>query len=405
MDIDEAINHIKSILDEERMLPTVHYFDPIFEWPASPEALKAIKGREKHADTPRLNLHTLRNKRPRDVQESPDDYVFRSINFDLLVTVFRQLPEAQRREFIAAFLARIPIARSKRPPEARFPCYLHQMSELPLVAEFCVRMGYTKELLSALASLDNPNVGVLLMMWELEEMIALNFTLFSKQELSTMIEMLGPFSKTCTKIAATGKAKRTQHGMTFRPEPSDIDALAEEVLKSIAGIREECRKAQYFYLKDSLLQQTPNLEIEGDKIKVENFLAKLGFNGKLLGALNAAESDYKSSSNPFELKNCLGHLRSFLEHLHREAAKSVAAAANETVIDGWGPAISYLRGKDYITIQHEKFVTSLYTLISDEGVHALGAEREYARLLRNVVIEYGVMFLSVLDKTGFEIQS
>jgi hypothetical protein len=50
--------------------------------------------------------------------------------------------------------------------------------------------------------------------------------------------------------------------------------------------------------------------------------------------------------------------------------------------------------------QHEAYVTSLYTLISDASVHQLGAEREYARLLRNVVIEYGVMFLTVLAKKG-----
>jgi len=50
--------------------------------------------------------------------------------------------------------------------------------------------------------------------------------------------------------------------------------------------------------------------------------------------------------------------------------------------------------------QHESFVTALYTLMSDDGVHALGTEREYARLLRNMVIEYGVMFLTMLDKKG-----
>ncbi len=38
--------------------------------------------------------------------------------------------------------------------------------------------------------------------------------------------------------------------------------------------------------------------------------------------------------------------------------------------------------------------------MSDEGVHPLIAEPEYARLLRNVVIEYGVMFLATLDKKG-----
>jgi hypothetical protein len=55
------------------------------------------------------------------------------------------------------------------------------------------------------------------------------------------------------------------------------------------------------------------------------------------------------------------------------------------------------------TKQHEAFVTTLYTLISDTSVHPLGTDREYARLLRNVVIEYGVMFLSTLAKKGVKI--
>jgi hypothetical protein len=41
--------------------------------------------------------------------------------------------------------------------------------------------------------------------------------------------------------------------------------------------------------------------------------------------------------------------------------------------------------------------------MSDTSVHPLAAEREYARLLRNVVIEYGVMFLTILDKNGVRI--
>ncbi len=44
------------------------------------------------------------------------------------------------------------------------------------------------------------------------------------------------------------------------------------------------------------------------------------------------------------------------------------------------------------------FVTSLYTLMSDEGVHPLIAEREYVRIRRNMTYEYGLMFLTVLDK-------
>ena len=82
-------------------------------------------------------------------------------------------------------------------------------------------------------------------------------------------------------------------------------------------------------------------------------LTKLGFSADMAKTLNAAESDYKATATVFELKNCLGHLRSFLEHLHRDAVKSIAAKAGDTVTDGWGHAILYLRQQSYFTKQHE----------------------------------------------------
>ncbi len=51
----------------------------------------------------------------------------------------------------------------------------------------------------------------------------------------------------------------------------------------------------------------------------------------------------------------------------------------------------------------EAFVTSLYTLVSDEAIHPTVAQREYARIRRNMIIEYGLLFLSVLDKKGFKV--
>jgi len=417
MDIAQAIQMAKSILDEERVLPTVDYIDPFAEWIEdvrkkgteteliSAEVARAMKGREKYGDEPQLNLDTERGMRPRPVHESPHDYVFRSVNFKLLLTLYNQLQEVEKDQFISAVLNRVPNeAASTRQKVPRFPCYQHQMSELPLVAEFCVRTGRAKELFAAIGSVNKPTIGLVLLLWQLEEIIALNFNLLSDQELVTVPASLRPVVNMCEKLAAGITGKRLQNSRSYSQTLQEIDAQAKAIIESIKGIREECRKAQYFYLKGALLQQTPNLEIESDKAKVESILTKLGFSEVMVGALNAAESDYKSTSSPFELKNCLGHLRSFLEHLHREAAKSIAAVAKETITDAWGPAILYLRQKTYMTKQHETFVASLYTLISDESVHAMGTEQEYARLLRNVVIEYGVMFLTVLDKNNFKIQ-
>ena len=47
-------------------------------------------------------------------------------------------------------------------------------------------------------------------------------------------------------------------------------------------------------------------------------------------------------------------------------------------VGGW---VKLLRQHNVITAKDEEFITALYTLVSDEAIHPLVAEREYARLL------------------------
>jgi hypothetical protein len=68
----------------------------------------------------------------------------------------------------------------------------------------------------------------------------------------------------------------------------------------------------------------------------------------------------------------------------------------------WGEALKYLRDNAVLTKQEESFAAQLYTLMSDAGVHPLIAEREYARLMRNMSIEYGLLLLTKLDKLGLK---
>lgn len=370
--------------------------------PPSAAAVKAMAGRKTYPTESQRSLNYERSLRPRPVHESPFDYVFRSTNFEMLRKVFEQLQEEQRSEFISALLMRIPKAQSKRPPEAHFPCYQHHMSELPLIAEFCVRVRFTKELLASLAALERPTIGIVTMLLEVEEMIALNFNLFSEQELDSMDEALQPLSEACTKII-NGKSHRKRDGITFLPGYESIEEYAKEVRRSTAGIEEQCRKAQYFYLKNNLLQETSNLEVEKDKTKVVSFLASLGFNPLLTASLDRADDLFHSALDSFDWKNCLGHLRSFYEHMTCDGGQALARSLGARCIDRWDPTLTFFRNNSFFTEQQEKFARGLYALLSDEGVHPLIAEREFARLLRNMVIEYGVMFLTMLEKKGVKI--
>jgi hypothetical protein len=152
------------------------------------------------------------------------------------------------------------------------------------------------------------------------------------------------------------------------------------------------------------LQQNINVVVENDRAKIENFLTKLGFSAQMMQALNEAEKDYRDSESPFELKNALTHLRGFIEHLHLEAAQHIAKTVPGSAHD-WDTSTAFLRKEGYITVQQEKFACGIYALISDEGVHPLMSERVFARVLRNVIIEYGFMFLTIMGDKGVNLKT
>jgi hypothetical protein len=405
MKLVEAKEKSLQILEEEQTCPTVGYQD---SWdPSSVRVKRALEDGSVEAllkaYEPTPALDNERKSLRRQVYENPDRYKFESSNYSLLVTLLQNLNEADRPAFMSALLEKITdldTAWTVR-TSGRFPTWKNCFSYLPLVAEFCVRTNHTASFIKSLREAQRPTTGMVIMFMELQEMISLNFNLFSDAEFVELSDALGELSNVIDKY--TWQRKRSGGKLIENPDYKEGYAeSAQAVMSHLVAITEQCRKARFFYLKGAL-QKLPNLEIEADKKKVQGFLVKLGFTGSMLGALNAAESDYTSTATIFELKNCLGHLRSFLEYLHRESAKSIAVVSGDTVTDKWGDATLYLRQKGVYTKQHETFVAALYTLISDTSVHPLGADREYARLLRNVVIEYGVMFLTTIDKSGVKI--
>jgi hypothetical protein len=390
MDLSEAVEKANRVLEEEQVQPTLGYRYDGKAWPENAMA--------------RAYLASQRRDRPRNVFEDPNQFKIESTNLNLLLKIFSQVGHAERASFISTLLnhVRKPIIANDSKFQNIFPSFKGKTSALAVLAEFVIRTGHLKELLAATAEPKMPTASLAIMLKEIEDMVALNFNLFSDAQLTSMPSDLAPLRKlaylqTYSASAPIGKPRKANPH--YRPGYSEV---GNEIVDAIDGITEECRKARFWYLKGAL-QDLPNLEIESDKLKIEDFLTKLGFQPDMVKALNAAESDYKATATAFELKNCLGHLRSFLEHLHRESAKSIANASGDTVTDKWGDATLYLRQQRFFTTQHEKFIAALYTLLSDESVHPLTTEREYARLLRNVVIEYGVMFLTVLDKRAVKI--
>jgi hypothetical protein len=373
MDLQEALGKAEQILNEERINPTVSYERS----PTAPvtAVISPYEG----------------GILPVNVRENPAEFQLKSINFDLLCTLLDQVREQDRTWLFTSLRSRISDAS----------CYRHKTgtavgswilctSELPLIAEFLVRRGDKNFVYAITGAVPSPGLSLLLI--QLERMIAFNYTVFTDQEYTSI-----PNALTGIRMAVAELTKRPQPQSTI--ESNILYHVEREVPDLCDRVTEACRKARFFYVKGSLLPEM-NLEVNEDKNRVRTFLEKLGFTQLLIDSLDEAERLYRTAATPFELKSSMGHLRSFLEKLHLQACSAAHKKLGGCLPSKWGEALKYLRDHDVLTLKEEQFAAQFFALLSDTGVHPLVTEREYARLMRNMSIEYGLLLLTKLDKLG-----
>lgn len=405
MDFDTALKQASLIMGQERIGPTVNYTYIGKTIPVNSNFYNTSQGIKDPSLAGIYALNSMRKQRPREVWERPGEWKFGSRNYGLLMLILNQLDAASKTPLLLKLIANALSSNwfESTGSSGHFPCWNSHTSELALLAEICVRNNFLPLLLESVRRLDMPNGNVAVMLIQMEEMLALNFNIFSQSELENMpaaLERVRDIS-----YAQTWESRRPRGGGTVIHNPAykaGNSLVGAEIVSSIDAIQIQCQRALYLYVEGVLLQ-TRNPEIEGDKVRVITFLDTLGFNPTLRRALEEAEKEYRDDATIFELKNCFSHLRSFLETLHGDSAKAIASAAGEGPGQKWGEWLVFLRRKSIFSLQHEQFISSLYALMSDTSVHPLTADREYARLLRNVVLEYGVMFLSSLSAKGIKV--
>lgn len=377
MDIQQAIELTHKTLLEERTSPTVRYM---------------LRAPVAFAAAPAAVALTERGQHPRTVRENPGIHRLTSDNYSLLSGLYSELVEADKVRFIETLSMRVADERAYSNPvnDVRGAgAWRSCRSELPLIAEFLVRQKRAGSLLAALKKAPvRPPLTLLLM--QIEEMIALDFTLFSDQEYGILSNTVKGFQP---EIEALNGQIRTADAI----ESNTRYHLVHELPPLCASLIEMSRKAIFLRMKSARTSEV-NTEIQTDRAQVGEILQRLGFSHLLIASLEEAERSYREASTAFEYKECMAHLRSFLENLHKEACVLVHAERGGLLPSTWGKAIGYLVQEGVLTKTEEAFVTSLYTLVSDTGVHPLVAEREYARLVRNMNIEYGLLFLTRVDK-------
>lgn len=401
------LDNLLRILAEERRRPTVRYEVDLTRFQDQLDGSGALLASTVSIAAWQSHLYKRREKHPRDVCEQPQTFKLSSVNFDLLMRLAEAVLQPKQAGFFSVMLRSVSAGGQTETAMGLNPFQVFggRVSDTPLIAEFCVRSGKFRELLAAAAEVPTPTPGLALMLMQLEDIIALNFNVFTEDELREIPGLLAPIGAMASRQTHDASRPRGGRGpLTVNPHyRPGAEREAGQIVRLVHGISRQCDQAVYFYVKGGL-QQIRNPEVEGDKVELVGFLERIGFPPELRASLEESEKLYRSDSSAFELKSCLGHLRSFLEALHRKAAAALAAGTGDPEsVDTWGAALNYIRRYGLFDTPHERFAAALYTLISDESVHPLTADREYARLLRTVIIEYGLMFLTALEKNGVKI--
>ena len=347
----------------------------------------------------------MRKQLPREVCEDPGVYEFHSVNFELLNALFDQIHENNHDEFIAGLLHLVEHGGNTATyPQYFFPKFEGVISDLPLITEFAIRNRILRSFSPPWGAQNSLPMGWYSCCSSSKKSSHFNFNIFSEAEYNLFPAWLGGIRQVAD--LQTHKARGNRGGkMVENPHyKPGRERVSEQMVKSVDNLFRQIQQAEYYYLKGAL-QQNPNLEVENDKVKIQTFIDTLGFDPLLSAALKKADDIYNANPDAFDLKSCMGHIRSFIEHLHIDAGQAIAKSINKAVVARWNETLTFLTTNNFLTSQQEKLARGLHALVSDEGVHPLIAGREFARLSRNMAIEYGLMFLTVFEKKGIKIQA
>ena len=386
MNLQEASRKAGQILYQERAAPTIHY------------GFVSCRNSALLGVLAPINLANERERYPRQVLEEASQYKFSSVNYTLLQQLLSFLDQGDRPTFFSMLARQIVDGTGCQwHPGATHPFYRGFSSETPLIAEFLARNGATDHLICALGASELelcPALATLVS--ELGDIVGLNYPVFSDTEYELLSAAIQNVAQKCSAIIKD--PRKINREVPVPGGRLSLRVVCQDLKRLSLGIREQCQRARYLYLKNSLLEGI-NQEINQDKVTVESYLDRLQFSSNLKDALNKADDLYRQGTG-FDLKSCMGHLRSFLEMTHLEAAPAMHCKFGGCAPHTWGESIRYMQEKSILSKQEAGFAATLFTLISDMGVHPLIAEREYARLARNMVIEYVLLFLHKIEKLG-----
>lgn len=142
-------------------------------------------------------------------------------------------------------------------------------------------------------------------------------------------------------------------------------------------------------------------ELGEDLNRVQQRISEYNFSPVLNELLDKIAADF-GKGDDFDQAAMMKHLRTFFEKLHQEVAEKLHAMKPDTK-DGTDltkcqQVIDHLQQQRVLSPKSQALGRALYGILSEEGVHALQSTREYVRLCRNLIAEYGLILFYELER-------
>ena len=238
----EAEQKVQHILARERKEPTVHYESV----PIPP----AIIGTLFHLTPPHWEFP--RDSRPRKIRQNPEEVNFRSESFDLLAAIYDQLSGQDKPTFnaeLAIQMSRTGCFHRKHGDILRAGTAKQCSSELPVIAEFLVRKDFKPIFFQALSTAD-VSPGLTLMLMELEDMIAFNFTVLTDDEYGELGRSIDQLEPRIDEFLQRTSSKGTV-------ESNTVHHLKKELPEAISNLKEAIEQARVAHIKRTTLVLKP----------------------------------------------------------------------------------------------------------------------------------------------------
>ena len=233
----EAEQKAQHILARERKEPTVHYESV----PVPP----AVIGTLYHLTPPYWDF--LRDSRPRRLKQNPEEVDFKSESFYLLAGIYDQLSGQDKSTFNAELAMRVGRTNCfhRKPGEILQAGTAKQCSsELPVIAEFLVRKGSKPMFFQALSEAD-VSPGLTLMLMQLEDMIAFNFTVLTDEEYGELGRFVHQLELRIGEFLQGPSPKQTVESNTFFH-------LKKELPQAIKNLKEAIEQARVAHIKRTM---------------------------------------------------------------------------------------------------------------------------------------------------------